>query len=174
MKKSAAHFSPDDSTTSTRGIGWFKAIRYPDLPALVRTSRTAFLLAYLIAYRARWSQDSFNPLNLDIGEAAIDYENWGLTEQEFRTARKNLEKWKLAQFRSTRRGTIGKLIDTRLFSILPGDLNIRPHGQTNGPAANDQRVSSEQPTTNKEYKNGKNQRTKSAHVWETGKVDPTI
>jgi hypothetical protein len=173
MKKSAAHFSPDDSTTSNRGIGWFKAIRYPDMPALVRISRTTFLLAYLIAYRARWSQESFNPLNLDIGEAAIDYENWGLTEQEFRTARKNLEKWNLARFRSTRRGTIGKLLDTRLFSTLPGNLGLRPHEQTNGNKTNNQRAGSEQSTTNKEYNNGKSQRIKSTQVWETGKVDPT-
>jgi len=173
MKKSAVDFSSDNSTTPNRGIGWFKALRYPDMPALVCKSRTAFLLAYLIAYRARWSQESFNPLNLDIGEAAIDYENWGLTEQEFRTARKNLEKWNIARFRSTRRGTIGKLLDTRLFSSLPGVLSIRPHEQTNSNKTNNQRAGSEQSTSNKESNKGKNQRINSTHVWETGKVDPT-
>ena len=111
---------------SERRTGWFQAMRFPDMPGLVRMKRNAFILAYLIAYRARWSA-GFNPLGLDLGEAAIDYENWGLSRQEFRTAQAFLEKNQLATFRPTSVGTVGKLIDSRLFCVLPGDANQLPN-----------------------------------------------
>ena len=135
----------------TPSRGWFPAIRFRDMPEMVRANRNAFLLAYIIAYRARWSLDSFNPLGLDLGEAAIDYERWGLSEQEFKTARKKLEAWKFATFRATSRGTIGKLTDTRLFSLCASEGNEPANDQ----ATSSQRAANEQATTNEERKSSK-------------------
>jgi hypothetical protein len=98
-------------------------MRFSQMPDLVRQSRTAFVLLYALAFRARWNADAFNPYGLALGEALCDYHNWGLTEQEFRTAKATIKAWSLATFRATSRGTIGKLIDTRLFSVLPAQSN---------------------------------------------------
>lgn len=101
--------------------GWFKAMRFSQMPDLAKQSRTAFILAYALAFRARWNPSADNPYNLEIREAVCDYANWGLSEQEFKTAK--LEKASYATFRATSRGTIGKLTTARLFSILPRESN---------------------------------------------------
>jgi hypothetical protein len=124
--------SSKDSQTG----GWFKASRFPDMPELVKSSRTAFILAYALAFRARWNDDAFNPFSLDLGEAVCDYENWGLSEQEFRTARDKLIGWSLATFRATaigrKRVTIGRLVNTRLFSVLASEDSPSINGRRNG------------------------------------------
>lgn len=122
------------------------------MPAVIRTNRNAFIVAFIIAYRSRWNSE-FNPLGLPMGWAAIDYETWGLTRQEFRTARQILEKFNFATFSSTKAGTVGKLNDTRLFEVVTTDDNNQQPNQmpTNRPT-NVQ--PSEQPLTkNREHKN---------------------
>jgi hypothetical protein len=121
--------------------GWFKAMRFPDMPQLACLNRNAFLLAYIIAFRAWWhdDDDKFNPINLDCGEAAIDYETWGMSRQEFRTARAVLEDHGFATFWATKRGTVGKLIDARLFSVLPSQSNQQGnHKSTIIPTTNEE------------------------------------
>jgi hypothetical protein len=46
-----------------------------------------------------------------------DYENIGLTRQEYRTALKKTENLGIATFRATNEGTIGKLVDTSIYDI---------------------------------------------------------
>lgn len=133
--------------THTFTPGWFKATRNPDMPDLIRQSQKAFVVAYIIAYRSRWNADIFNPFGLDIGEAVIDYERWGMTRQEFRTAKSNLEEWGYATFRTTNRQTIGRLIDSRLFDVLPPP----PNQQSNREATNGS--TSKEPTANREATN---------------------
>lgn len=100
--------------------GWFKAIRSDDALELLRANKNAFLLLYVIAYRAQWKK-TFNRYNLQQGEALIgDHENYGLSEREYRTAKKKLEKWQFATFKATNAGTIAMLIKTSVFSILNG------------------------------------------------------
>jgi hypothetical protein len=124
--------APNGQVNST---GWFRASRYPQMPELVKSSRTAFVLAYALAYRARWNDAAFNPFNLQPGEAICDYLNWGLSEQEFRNARDKLKEWGFATFRATNKGTVGKLVDMRLFSVLLVESNEQRYGHSNGPAA---------------------------------------
>ncbi len=119
------------------------------MPQLVQASRTGFLLAFIIAYRSRWNGGAFNPLNLELGEAAVDYASWGLTRQEFRTALKFLEKHGLATSKSTTKGTVARLIGTRLFDVLPGEPNQQTLTPTTTPA-----------TTNQEQKSGKSGKEK--------------
>ena len=82
-----------------------------------------------------------------IAEALLgDYSACGMTEQQYRTAKSQLEKWNFATFKSTNKGTIGKLTDTRLFSTSEATGN----GQNNMHPTGKQRAANGQPTTNEE------------------------
>lgn len=131
--------------------GWFKASRGNEPLELLKANPAAFILAYVIAYRAQW-QLEFNRYGLQLGEAVLgDFQNYGMTEQNYRTAKAQLEKWKFATFRVTNRGTIGKLIDTRLFSSFSASGN----GQTNRQLTDSQRTANGQVTTSKSLKSEK-------------------
>lgn len=86
----------------------------------------AFALLAQIALRAK--RDShISVLGLEYGEALIsDPELCGLTQQEYRTAKKQLDEFGLVKFRATNRGTIAKLLNSSIFEIIP-DL---PNKQT--------------------------------------------
>jgi len=111
--------------------GWFKAKRFTGMPDLVKKHRSAFMVAYMLAYRARWNPDALNPYDLEIGEAVCDYENWGYTRQEFRTGKEALEELGFATFRttskSTSNGTVGRLVNTELFSVFALLDNQQPN-----------------------------------------------
>ena len=127
--------------------GWFKAIRNPDALELIKANPFAYILASVISRRARWS-DGFSALGLGPGEAMLgDFPEYGMkTERQYRTAKKDLEKWGFATFRTTNKGTIGKLTDTRLFSVLNCDFD----GQTDEQVTSERRTTDEQVTTNEE------------------------
>jgi hypothetical protein len=136
-------------------FGFIKAQRGNDGMTLARKNRAAFILLYFIAMRARWS-DAYNEHDLKPGEALIGGVNdpHGLTEQEYKTAKKLLAKDGFATFRGTSRGTIATLINTRVFDINSGISNEQNNDQT----TSQQPAGNEQVTTNKEgeeQKNGK-------------------
>jgi hypothetical protein len=108
-------------TSTVNTHGWFKAIRSKEAMELIRANPNAFILAFVIAHRGRYSDsEAFNADNLAVGEALLgDYPNYSMTHKQYRTAVNQLEKWRFAAFRRTNKGTIGKLLDTRLFSISP-------------------------------------------------------
>ena len=117
----------------------------------------AFTLLALIARRARRT-NTFNVKNLLPGEALIgDYKSCGLSESEYRTAKRNLQKWELATFRSTNRGTIAKLTSTEVFDInCEHDDNLHDTKTTK-----QRRTNYEQVATNKNViKNEKNEKEK--------------
>ena len=125
--------------------GWFRAMRNPDALELIRANPCAFLLAYIIACRAQY-RIGFNQHNLQLGESLLgDFKSYGMSERQYRTAKALLAKFRFATFKTTNRGTIGKLIDTRLFSIfrLPND------GQKDTQATDRRRTTDGQPTTTK-------------------------
>ena len=45
----------------------------------------------------------------------------GLTRQQYRTAKENLEKWKIATFKTTNKGTIALLLNNDFFDINAND-----------------------------------------------------
>ena len=109
----------------------------------------AFLLLTQIARRAKRTDD-FNLHNLEIGESLIgDYKNIGATEQQYRTAKSNLQKWGFATFRSTNKGTIAKLTDTRVYDINENQDNGQTNEQTTSQPTGKQRTNNEPTTTNK-------------------------
>ena len=112
----------------------------------------SFMLLTQIAYRARRT-DEFNVIDLEPGEALIgDYRNIGLSERKYRTAKNKLEKWKFATFKPTSKGTIAKLINSRVF-----DINIVTNDdQKDRQETNERRASDGQTTTNNNDNNEKN------------------
>jgi hypothetical protein len=130
---------------------WFKAVRSADALELIRACPNAFVLAYVIAYRARY-RVGFNADGLEHGEAMLgDFENYGMSERQYRTAKAQLTKWHFATFKTTNKGTLGKLMDTRLFD----PLNISGDGQNDSQPTVSRRTTDGQPTTNKKEKNEK-------------------
>jgi hypothetical protein len=105
--------------------GFIKMMRTPDLEELVSANPLAFTLATMIALRARLRPE-VSPLGLHQGEAFLgDFAKCGMSRQQYRTAMRQLSEWGFARFRATNRGTVGTLINTRLFDVLSGLSNQR-------------------------------------------------
>jgi hypothetical protein len=127
-------------------------MRGPEPIELLKANPYAFILAYIIAYRGQYS-DTFNRNNLALGEALLgDFKSYGMSHRQYRTAVEQLARWQFATFRTTNRGTIGRLLDTRLFSIfrLPDDK------QNDTPPSGDRQPADNQPTSTKNGKKDKN------------------
>ena len=135
-----------------KGPGYVKMTRDEAGDELIAANPLAFILATVIARRARWS-DGFNRHNLSPGEALIgDWRDFGMSEQQYRTAKAQLDKWNFATFKPTNKGTIAKLTDTRLFDVLASSRN----GQGNTPATTEPPPANNPATTNEEREEGKN------------------
>ena len=92
----------------------------------------AFILLYFIAIRA-WRGPSMSPRDCGIGEALIgDCANMGMSDTEYRTAKKNLKKMGFITTKSTSKGTIAKLINTELFDPNFDFGNDQINGQLTG------------------------------------------
>lgn len=97
--------------------GFIKLMRTPDVFDLMEAYPLAFTLATMIALRARY-RPTVSVNGLKPGEAFLgDYEKCGLTERQYRTAKQKLKKGGYATFRTTNKGTIAKLADSRLFDV---------------------------------------------------------
>lgn len=110
-------------------------MRTPEAIELLTHAPNAYRLAVIIALRCRW-REGFNVAGLRQGEAILgDWQNYGMTRREYRTALKILC---MGQFAATRRatagrkrGTIARLIDMRLFDTSPPREN-NGKGHTKG------------------------------------------
>jgi hypothetical protein len=128
--------------------GFIQLIRSNEVENLIKQRPTAFLLLTLIAYRARRTLErQFN--DLQVNEAFIgDHASYGATPRQYRTDKKILEKYNLATFRATNRGTIARLIDTTIFNINPEETTNQETTKRQSP--------DNQPTTNNNGKNDNN------------------
>jgi len=117
-----------------RSYGYFEATRSKDALWLIEHYPKAYLLAAVVAHRARWSNDGFNPHGLLFGEAFLgDHDRYGrMTEGDYRGAKRVLAKMHFATFRRTNRGTVARLVDSRLFKINPPKANGQGNGQQTG------------------------------------------
>ena len=138
--------------------GWFRCHRGEMGLELLKASPHAFALLYIIAHRARWS-DGFNHHGLAIGEAFIgDHASYGMTEQNYRTAKGHLAKWGFATFKPTNKGTVARIINTGIFDASPLPAN----GQDSGRVTDASRTGNGQVTTNKEGNNAKKEKNQGA------------
>ena len=112
----------------------------------------------VIARRARRTKCDLN--KLEVGECFISFKSLGLTEQQYRTAKKHLQKMNLVGFRVGRKltggvtagVTVARLLDSRVYDINSGEDNATPTPRQRQPNAN--------LTSNKECKNDKNDKNK--------------
>ncbi len=89
---------------------------------LIRYRPTAFILLAIIAERARKVPSEIDD-GIEVGEALIgDFEKYRVTHQIYRTDKQCLEKFGLATFRTTNRGTIAKIVNSSIFDISRASL----------------------------------------------------
>ena len=103
------------------GYLWY--CRGPWTRALRRHKSGAFRLLALIAERTKYSDTAPNPFNLKVGQALIgraDHRDCGLTEKQYRTAQKVLDRLNIVSFEPTPRGTIATIINRAIFDPLTG------------------------------------------------------
>lgn len=113
---------------------------------IARKCANAIVLLGLITIRARYDDKKRD--DVEIGQAFIgDYKELGLSEQEYRTAKKWLETLKIATFKGTNKGTVATVIDTSLFDYR--------HSNLTGKLTGSQRAANGQLTTNKKIKGKK-------------------
>jgi len=112
----------------------------------------AFTLLTVIALRARRT-DAFNTHNLKPGEALLgDHASYGLTRQQYRSARRRLDRWGLAAFKPTVGGTVARLLHDQVY-----DVNMLPRQPSdNHETTVPQPRGNRRATTNKKEKKEKN------------------
>lgn len=114
---------------------------------ILNTHFPSYALLSVIAQRVRLSDDIITGLKK--WECYIgDYDKMGMSEQQYRTAKANLNKWQFANFKATNKGTISFLLPNPIFDIYTTDE-----------ITNKQRTANERPTTNKEYKKKEEENT---------------
>ncbi len=138
--------------------GFIKLMRSEATRELLKDSK-AFNLLTTIALRARRTDD-FNLHGLKPGQALIgDHKNCGLSEQEYRRAKVRLQRYGLARFEGTSKGTIATLCSTVIY-----DINVTTSEQAENERGTDgERTENDQGTTNKNEKKEKNEKKGKAH-----------
>jgi hypothetical protein len=132
----------------------FIKLRRTDETLELLNDPNAFILLTVIALRARRT-DEFNLHDLRSGEALVgDHARYGLSEQQYRSARKRLARWGFATFKPTTRGTVAMLLDDRVYDINEArDQRTGNELTTDGP-----RTASGRATTNKNEKKEKKEK----------------
>jgi hypothetical protein len=146
---------------------FIKAVR-SDTASFLDLNPNANHLLNVIARRARRTKCELN--NLSIGECFISFKSVGLTEQQYRTAKKHLKKINLVEFRVARKltggvtsgVTVAKLLDSRVY-----DINTT---EGNGTVTATQRQPNANLTSNKNVKNDKNVKNTIDHQDDRKKV----
>lgn len=125
-------------------------------------------LLKMIAKRAKRTNE-YNENNLKINEAFLgDYWMYGMTEQQYRTAKQKLEKNGFTSFKSTNKGTIATLLNTSIYDINTDDANEQ--------LTNKQRTTNEQATTNNNGNNSNNDKNVNKTISKESKkfIQPTV
>jgi hypothetical protein len=138
-----------------------KLIRSTDATDLIDQHPNAFLLLTVIALRARRTPNFIK--GLDVCECFVgDHRNYGMSEQQYRTAKRTLEGIGLATFCPTNKGTVAKINNSDIY-----DINVN---MGNEPVTDKQRASNGQGnspiTPNKNEKKEKNDKNaKNKHTY---------
>lgn len=108
-----------------RDAGFVVMMRNPDIVELIEASPLSWALVSIIAFRARY-RPGISLKGLQPGEAFLgDYKAYGMTGKQYRTVKTKLSDWEFAAFRTTNRGTVARLLDTRLFDVLKDTTDAR-------------------------------------------------
>lgn len=143
--------------------GFIQLNKCEETNVLLKDHPNEYLLLSLIALRTKRTTIP-SPGGLQIGQALIgDYKSCGLTNQKYRTALKNLEKWQFLTTKPTNKGNVVTLLDSSVFNINMESANE----QANEQLTNSQRTANKQLTTNKNDKNVKNDKNKEKDMFRT-------
>ena len=119
-------------------------------------------LFYIIALRAARKENKV--LGLKPGDALLgDWQNYGMSRQQYRTALKNLTDWSYIKVRVTNKGTIATICNTDVYDLNFDEPNhpiTIKQPSSNHPITIKQPSDNHQVTTNKNNKNIKNVRNK--------------
>ena len=165
-------------------LGFVKLQRGDTTNELMRDPMAMHLLT-LIALRARFS-DEPSVLGLTFGQAQIgDFKAIGMTQKEYRGAKKRLARYGLATFTGTNHGTVAHLTDSRVFS-LKDERGVPPEGGPKGEQksegktkngasdwASEGRTEGEQGATNQNGQNAQHGQNGSKNEGKTGKTGAT-
>ncbi len=103
-------------------VSFVKALR-SEQAAFLDTNPLVNHMLNVIARRARRTPDPLN--GLQIGECFVGHKGLGLSEQQYRTVKKNLQKWGLVEFkkagRASDQGTIAILLNSNVYDINSGN-----------------------------------------------------
>ena len=125
----------------------------PELEFLISGHHNEFILLTVISQRARRSFDRCKFTGAEQNQALIgDFKNYGMSERNYRTAKKNLEKWEFATFKGTSKGTIATLCNSDVYDINAEEGD----GQHDGQPTDDRRTGDGRVTTKKNVKNENN------------------
>src|SRR5579859_3770682 len=110
---------------AVRKYGFHAATHSPEAVAMMRDEPDAYLLANLIAMGAQ-RENQPNEFNLKAGQAVCPYRKVGWTRKRFARAKAVLAKREYAEFglankpggKGGGKVTVGRLLDTRLFSVF--------------------------------------------------------
>jgi hypothetical protein len=121
-----------------------------DLEELLESGHNVLVLLLQIAVRTRKGTTRLRSVSgLKPGEAFLgDHHKIGLTQQQYRTAKKQAEEAGYATFRATNKGTIAKLSDATVCDLSA----LVSNRQDNKPATDQQQASNEPATTNLEVR----------------------
>ena len=133
--------------------GFIKLNRGPDTDDLLLDPQ-AFALLCQVAMRARRT-GGYNVHALEVGEALIgDHRQLGMTRRQYRTRLDRLAKAGFLTIKTTNKGTIARLVNSKVF-----DINSDENGQQNGHRAASKRpTDGQRAATNKNEKKGKNEK----------------
>ena len=135
---------------------YFAAMRSEESMELLAANKNALVLLYVIAWRARRTNE-FNRHGLKIGEAFIgDYKEYGMTEREYRTAKAFLKKNGFATFNSTSKGTIATITNADIFDVNLEEGDDHSDELRTGDRHSNDAAGDRQPTTNKNGNNANN------------------
>jgi hypothetical protein len=128
-----------DSTAETKGF--VQLNRSEDAEQLLARYPKAFCLLTLIAIRARRDSEPCKWTKLKQGQAMLgDHKSCGLSEQEYRTAKKQLSAAGLATFSATNKGTIATLCSSSVYNINAEKDNEQINKQATDDATGKQQV----------------------------------
>lgn len=100
----------------------------------------------IIAMRARRKPDLIK--GLETGEAIISASSLGLTDSQYRHAKKQLTEWKLCSFRATNKFTCGKLLNSTVY-----DINAKTNDEQVTDEQQDEQQADDDKQRKKELKN---------------------
>ena len=118
--------------------GFLQLVRGEELNDLVMNDMYAFTLLSIIAIRARWSKPkklTYTELQLCecvLGRKEVTKGKYAMSEQNFRSALKRLEKRQLITTKPTKHGTIVKLLGTIVYDINARNRQPTTHSRSLG------------------------------------------